>query len=64
VTDPRGQLVVKLSGQEIDQLLSTGSYRLTLEANRGWPDNQSISGRSSFILHKGDTYIGLSPQEM
>jgi hypothetical protein len=62
-TGAAGQLALTLSGQEIDAALDPGSYRLTLEATATGPDNQYISGRSSVVAHKGDYYIGLSPQE-
>jgi len=62
-SDASGQLAVTVDGQEIDQALDPGSYRLILEATATGPDNQVISGRSSVVLHKGDYYIGLSPQE-
>ncbi len=62
-TDASGQLPITADGQEIDDLLGLGSYRLTIEATATGPDNQFISGRDTVILHKGDYYIGLSPQE-
>lgn len=63
VSDASGRLEISLDGQQIDAALETGSYRLIIEATATGPDNQVISGRSSLILHKGDYYIGLSPQE-
>jgi uncharacterized protein YfaS (alpha-2-macroglobulin family) len=62
-SDAGGQLALTVDGQQIDNLLDTGSYRLTIEATATGPDNQFISGRANVILHKGDYYIGLSPQE-
>ncbi|MCB0193870.1 MAG: alpha-2-macroglobulin, partial [Anaerolineae bacterium] len=62
-TDAAGQISLTLDGQELDETLQTGSHRITIEANATGPDNQFISGRSSVIVHKGDYYIGLSPQE-
>ncbi len=62
-TDENGQLAIHIDGQELDQLLAVGSHRLIIEATATGPDNQFISGRESLILHKGDYYIGLSPQE-
>jgi hypothetical protein len=62
-TDTNGQLLVQFSGAEIDPLLESGSYRLTIEATATGPDNQFISGRESLIQHTGNYYIGLSPQE-
>ncbi|MBN1992121.1 MAG: Ig-like domain-containing protein [Anaerolineae bacterium] len=62
-TDADGQLSVEFSGQEVDQLLGGGSYRLIIEATATGPDNQFISGRERLIAHKGKYYLGLSPQE-
>ena len=62
-TDATGQFSFNLSGQELDEALASGSHRLIVEATVTGPDNQFISGRESLILHKGDYYIGLSPQE-
>lgn len=62
-TDAGGQLPVTVAGPELEEVLATGSYRLTLEATATGPDNQVLSGRNSVILHKGDYYIGLAPQE-
>ncbi|MCB9079157.1 MAG: Ig-like domain-containing protein, partial [Anaerolineaceae bacterium] len=62
-SDAAGQLSLTLEGQELDEILETGSQRLTIEASATGPDNQFISGRSSVVIHKGDYYIGLSPQE-
>lgn len=62
-TDAAGQLPVTIDGQQIDEALERGSYRLILEGTATGPDNQFISGRNTIILHKGDYYIGLSPQE-
>jgi uncharacterized protein YfaS (alpha-2-macroglobulin family) len=63
VSDAGGQLALTLDGQMIAAMLERGSYRLIVEATATGPDNQFISGRASVILHKGDYYIGLSPQE-
>ncbi len=62
-TDASGQFVIKLEGQQFDQALPSGSHQVIIEATATGPDNQFISGRASVILHKGDYYIGLSPQE-
>ena len=61
--DAGGQLALTLDGQDVSGLLETGSYRLTIEGTVTGPDNQFISGRDSLVLHKGDFYIGLSPQQ-
>ncbi len=63
VSDASGKINLTLDGQELSSALATGSYRLTIEATATGPDNQVISGRASVIMHKGDYYIGLSPQE-
>ncbi len=62
-TDAAGQLQLEFDGAEIDQLLGRGSHRLIIEATATGPDNQVISGRETLIQHKGDYYLGLSPQE-
>nr|HMQ51426.1 MG2 domain-containing protein [Anaerolineae bacterium] len=62
-TDAAGQLALTLNGGELDEILQTGSHRLTLEATATGPDNQFISGRAQVVVHKGDYYLGLSPQE-
>ncbi|MDM8519412.1 Ig-like domain-containing protein [Anaerolineales bacterium HSG6] len=62
-TDANGELRIKIDGQQLDNLLDIGSHELTIEATATGPDNQLISGRQSIVLHKGDYYIGLSPQK-
>jgi hypothetical protein len=62
-SDAAGQLKLSLDGQELSSGLQSGSYRLTIEATATGPDNQFISGRATVILHKGDYYLGLKPQE-
>ncbi|MEM7344668.1 MAG: alpha-2-macroglobulin family protein, partial [Chloroflexota bacterium] len=62
-TNEDGQLLLELSGDELDNLLSSGSHRLVVEATVTGPDNQFISGRESLVAHRGDYYIGLSPQQ-
>ncbi len=62
-TDASGRLVIKVDGAELDRLLSSGSHQVIVEASATGPDNQFIAGRGALILHKGDYYIGLSPQE-
>jgi hypothetical protein len=63
VSDAAGQLKLNLDGQELSTALQPGSYRLIIEATATGPDNQVISGRANLTLHKGDYYIGLSPQD-
>ena len=62
-TDANGQLTLNLTGAELDRLLPQGSHRLIIEATVTGPDNQFISGQERLVYHKGDYYIGLSPQE-
>src|SRR5262245_21336621 len=63
VADASGHLEITLDGQELDEILQAGSHRLIIEATATGPDNQPISGRDNVVVHKGDYYIGLSPQE-
>jgi len=62
-TDSNGELTIDLNGAELNELLERGSHNLILEATATGPDNQFISGRTKVVIHKGDYYIGLSPQE-
>jgi hypothetical protein len=41
----------------------TGSRRLTVEATASGRDGQVISGRAQIIVHQGEYYIGLAPQQ-
>jgi len=61
-TDAQGQLVIELSGAELRQQLPEGSVKVIIEATATGRDNQVISGRSSLIAHRGQWYVGLSPQ--
>ncbi len=61
-TDAQGQLVIELSGAELREKLPEGSVEVTIEATATGRDNQVISGRSSLIAHRGQWYVGLSPQ--
>ncbi|NJN99853.1 MAG: alpha-2-macroglobulin, partial [Anaerolineales bacterium] len=62
-SDASGQLLIEVDGPELDSLLTAGSQKIIIEATATGLDNQVISGRAEVILHKGDYYSGLSPQE-
>jgi hypothetical protein len=61
-TDAQGQLVIELSGAELRENLPEGSAEVIIEATATGRDNQVLSGRSSLIAHRGQWYVGLSPQ--
>ncbi len=68
-TGRNGQLVIELPadiatrGLDADDAESPGSRRLTVEATVYGRDGQVISGRSQIIVHQGEFYIGLAPQQ-
>ncbi|MFQ5855363.1 MAG: Ig-like domain-containing protein, partial [Anaerolineae bacterium] len=62
-TDAQGQVVINLSGEELREQLPEGSVRVIIEASVTGRDNQVISGRGSLIAHRGEWYVGLSPQQ-
>ena len=41
----------------------TGGQRLTVEATAYGRDGQAISGRADVVVHKGEFYVGLAPQQ-
>jgi len=41
----------------------TGGQRLTVEATVYGRDGQAISGRSDIVIHQGEFYVGLAPQQ-
>ncbi len=57
-TDDQGRLTIALPRE-----VMTGGQRLTVEATVYGRDGQVISGRSDIIVHKGDFYVGLAPQQ-
>jgi hypothetical protein len=57
-TDDEGQLRIELPTEVI-----TGGQRLTVEATAYGKDGQAISGRDEVIVHQGDFYVGLAPQQ-
>ncbi|MFQ5343499.1 MAG: Ig-like domain-containing protein, partial [Anaerolineae bacterium] len=62
-TDDQGQFTIQLSGAELQDKLPEGSVRVIIEASVTGRDNQVISGRGSLIAHRGEWYVGLSPQK-
>ncbi len=57
-TDGQGRLTIALPTG-----VMTGGQRLTVEATVYGRDGQAISGRSDIVVHKGDFYVGLAPQQ-
>ncbi|MBN1248547.1 MAG: alpha-2-macroglobulin, partial [Anaerolineae bacterium] len=58
-TNAKGQLTVVLPAQ-----VMTGGRRLTIEATVYGRDGQVISGRGDVVVHKGEFYVGLAPQQV
>jgi uncharacterized protein YfaS (alpha-2-macroglobulin family) len=57
-TDAEGRLTVVLPTE-----VMTGGQRLTVEATVYGQDGQVISGRGDVVVHKGEFYVGLAPQQ-
>ena len=57
-TDDTGYLGIALPTD-----IMTGGQRLTIEATAYGKDGQAISGREDMVVHRGDFYPGLAPQE-
>jgi hypothetical protein len=57
-TDNQGHLSIGLPTD-----IMTGGQRLTVEATAYGRDGQAIAGRESVIVHRGDFYVGLAPQQ-
>jgi len=57
-TDKEGQATIELPSR-----VMTGGQQLTIEASVYGRDGQVISGRSNVVVHKGEFYIGLAPQQ-
>ncbi|MFQ6102069.1 MAG: Ig-like domain-containing protein [Anaerolineae bacterium] len=57
-TDDDGNLTIGLPTE-----IMTGGQRLTIEATVYGRDGQVISGRSDVVVHKGEFYVGLAPQQ-
>jgi uncharacterized protein YfaS (alpha-2-macroglobulin family) len=57
-TDASGHLTIELPTE-----VMTGGRKLTIEATVYGRDGQVISGRDSVVVHKGEFYVGLAPQQ-
>jgi len=58
-TNPDGSFTISLPA---DLSMALQSQRWTVDATVQSSTNQFVSGRTSFPVHKGDFYIGLSPR--
>jgi len=58
-TDAAGRLTVALPTE-----VMTGGQRLTVEATVYGRDGQVISGRDDVVVHPGEFYVGLAPQQV
>ena len=58
-TDAQGRLTIPLPSE-----VMTGAQRLTVEASASGRDGQTISGRSDVVVHPGEFYVGLAPQQV
>ena len=57
-TDAEGRLTIALPTE-----VMTGGQQLTIEATVYGKDGQVISGRGNVVVHKGEFYVGLAPQQ-
>ncbi|RLC85601.1 MAG: hypothetical protein DRJ03_11210 [Chloroflexi bacterium] len=57
-TDGNGNLAIALPTS-----IMTGGQQLTVEATVYGKDGQAISGRSDVVVHPGEFYVGLAPQQ-
>lgn len=57
-TGADGHLTVALPTE-----VMTGGQRLTVEATAYGRDGQAISGRADVVVHRGEFYVGLAPQQ-
>ena len=57
-TDAEGRLTIVLPTE-----VMTGGQKLTVEATVYGNDGQVISGRGDIVVHKGEFYVGLAPQQ-
>jgi len=68
-TDEKGQLVIELPWDIVQKTVEeehegpVGSRQLIVEATVSGTDGQVISGRGEIIVHQGEFYIGLAPQQ-
>ena len=58
VTAADGSLTIALPTE-----VMTGGRRLTVEATAHGKDGQAISGRADVVIHQGEFYVGLAPQQ-
>jgi len=69
LTDAEGKLVMEIPSiataatSDPSATQTQSSRSLTVEATVRGADGQTVSGRGSLILHRGDFYIGLAPKE-
>jgi uncharacterized protein YfaS (alpha-2-macroglobulin family) len=57
-TDADGTLTIELPTE-----VMTGGRRLTIEATAFGRDGQAVSGREDLVVHQGEFYVGLAPQQ-
>lgn len=57
-TDKEGRTTIELPSR-----VMTGGQQLTIEANVYGRDGQVIAGRATAVVHRGEFYIGLAPQQ-
>jgi len=57
-TDAEGRLTIALPTE-----VMTGGQQLAVEATVYGKDGQVISGRGNVVVHKGEFYVGLAPQQ-
>ena len=57
-TNSQGNLGIRIPTD-----VMTGGQELTVEATAYGKDGQAISGRERFVVHRGDFYVGLAPQQ-
>ncbi len=58
-TDAGGNLTILLPTE-----VMTGGQKLTIEATVRGKDGQAISGRADVVVHQGEFYVGLAPQQV
>ncbi len=67
-TDDEGKLVMEIpatataAASDPSATQTQSSRTLTVEATVRGADGETVSGRSSVILHRGDFYVGLAPK--
>jgi len=66
MTEADGALLVEIPAEATagpSAVQTQGSRILTVEATVRGADGQTLSGRGTVVLHRGDFYVGLSPRE-